>query len=242
MTQTRSLSRRSFVTLGISLVLLAVAGVLIVLGLRPDGAPAAAPLPATDFAVEVDDPTLGPLETSAAPAGPDDGTRIPDDHERAPERGQLPSAPVRDGHLVIPVLGVDAAIAALPLTEDRSLVLPEDVNRITLWDGSAPVDSDAGTLLVAGHVDNAAQGTGALYWIHTLQPGDVVYLADQGVVTRWKVTGMESVVKSALPQRIWAGPDGSRQLVMVTCGGELVRDAQGRGTYLDNVVVTAEPF
>lgn len=237
-----STTRSTRTTLVLGLALTLVAGALIVLGLRPGDTAVAAPLPAHDFSTEVADPMIGPLETAAAPAGPDDGARIPDDHRRDPDQGQQPAAPVRDDHLVIPVLGVDAAITDQPLDGRQSLVLPEDVNRITQWDGSAPVTGDTGTVLVAGHVDNAAQGTGALFWIHTLEPGDVVYLARQGTVTRWKVTGMESVRKAALPERVWAGPDGVRQLVMVTCGGELVRDAQGRGSYTDNVVVTATPF
>lgn len=232
----------SWTTLVGGVVVAAAATLLIVLGLRAGFSPNA-PLPAMDFTVsEVADPATDSTQDRSAPSGPDDGNTPPNHFSRSVEAGQTPQVPVRESHLVIPVLGVDAAIAELPLDDDRSLVLPGDVNRITLWDGSAAITGDTGTILVAGHVDNASQGAGALYWIHTLQPGDAVFLAREGVVTRWKVTGMETVRKAALPERIWAGDSGPRQLVLVTCGGELVRDESGRGNYLDNVVVTATPF
>ncbi len=74
------------------------------------------------------------------------------------------------------------------------------------------------------------------------QPGAVVYVADPaGSVTRWRVVGLDVVIKAALPKSVFAGPTGPRQLVLVTCGGP-IRNIPGVGnTYRDNVIVTAVP-
>lgn len=234
---------RTWTLIVLAAVLLAAAVVLIVRGFSETGGSVTAPVPASAFSsAALPDGTLPPFPT-AAPAGPDVGTVAPEHFSRSdrPPAEQVPDGPVLDGHLVIPVLGVDAAVVSEPLDEDNSLILPTDVNRVTRWSGSAAQDSAAGTVLVAGHVDNAAQGQGALYWIHTLAAGDVIFLAEGGLVTRWQVTGLEAVHKAALPDRVWAGPDGPRQLILVTCGGQFLRDADGRGHYEDNVIVTAVP-
>ncbi|MCL2533155.1 MAG: class F sortase, partial [Nocardiaceae bacterium] len=187
----------------------------------------------------VNDPVAGPLPSIGAGGKP----RKPGPASSDPaQRAQIPFGPLPDDHLVIPAIGVETALDPLGLAGDGSLLLPRDVSQVTYWTGSAPIGAQDGGILVAGHVDNANQGEGALYWMHTLYPGDAVYLSKDGVVTRWKITRMERFVKQALPEWVFEGAGGPRELHIVTCGGEVVKDAQGRGTYLENVVVTAVPF
>lgn len=216
----------------------AVAVMLIVSGSTsaPPAGASRAPLPAKDFAMtSVPDPTIGALPFIEETA-PVSATSAHSAAADPAQRSQQPAAAVQDERLIVPALGVDASIVAHPLV-DGSLVLPDAVNTLTLWDGSAPITARTGTMLVAGHVDNRTQGAGALYWIHTLQPGDVLYLTHRGVVTRWKTVELRSYLKQALPQSVWAGTAGARKLVVVTCGGAF-RD----GHYDDNVVLTAVPF
>lgn len=233
----RSGSRAAAFVLAVC-VLIAGGIVLIVVGLRDDGpsSAAAAPLPARDFSqTSVPDPATGALPridpanglTETAAHAPDTAAGV---------RSQEPDGPVLDDRLVIPVIGVNAQVMANPI-DDGSLVLPEQVNMLTLWDGSADIAGQTGTVLVAGHVDNYIQGEGALYWLHTLEPGDALYLSHRGVVTRWKTVALKSYPKQAFPQEVWAGPAGPRTLVVVTCGG-----AFHSGNYDDNVVLTAVPF
>ena len=117
-----------------------------------------------------------------------------------------------------------------------------------MWDGGAPLLSPAGgsyadgTTLVAGHVNYVGQGDGALFNLYRVQPGAVVYATDAwGRTTLWRVVSAESVLKQDLPASVFAGNQGPRRLVIVTCGGD-IRYVPGSGwTYDDNVVVTAVP-
>lgn len=207
-----------------ALVLVVAAGVGLVMagaGQRPHPQP----LPDKEFATpaaEVADPTRGLIpaigETITAVA-PGDRSWV-----------------VRDERLIVPSLGVDATIDVTAL-QAGLLDLPADVSRVALWDGSPPIDSDAGTILVAGHVDNIHQGPGALWPLHQVTEGSLIVLAHGGQVSRWKVVGVTSVVKSALPQDVFAGPIGPRRLVLVTCGGDI-----HQGSYDSNVIVTAVPL
>lgn len=224
-----------------ALVLLAGGGLLVFRGLQPESA-SAAPVPESTFDLSPDgvrDPVAGP-----APVIGDGGkARTPGPAAANPaDRPQIPFGPLPDDSVVVPAIGVETALDPLGLAADGSLLLPRDVSAVTYWTGSAPIEAPDGGILVAGHVDNANQGEGALYWMHTLYPGDAVYLTKDGVVTRWKVTRMERFVKQVLPEWVFQGAGGPRELHIVTCGGDIVKDAQGRGTYLENVVVTAVPF
>lgn len=191
-------------------------------------------------------PTATPAAGSS-PAGrralrePDDpmADRTPQVHSAAADpaqRPQRPSGALAPNRLVIPALGVDAVVATSDLN-DGSLELPVRVNQVTRWAGSAAADAEGGTMLVAGHVDNRRQGTGALYYLHTLRPGDAIYLTVGGVVTRWKTVALQSFPKQALPNWVWSGTRGERRLALVTCGG-----AFENGHYENNVVLTAVPF
>ncbi|MDH6278818.1 class F sortase [Prescottella agglutinans] len=231
----------SAVMIVIALVLLVGGGLLIVRGMQ--SAPAAsAPVPESTFELSPDG-VADPVDDAVPAIGAGGKARKPGPASPNPaERPQVPDGPLPDGHLVIPAIGVETALDPLGLAADESLLLPRDVSQVTYWTGSAPIDAPDGGILVAGHVDNANQGEGALYWMHTLYPGDAVYLTKDGVVTRWKITRMERFVKQALPEWAFQGAGGPRELHLVTCGGEVVQDSKGRGTYLENVVVTAVPF
>lgn len=211
---------------------------------RPDGSGQASVAPGAGNPGGAGSPGAGPapaVATSGTLSEPDDPQAdiTPQAHSAAADPAQRPQQPagaLAPNRLVIPALGVDAVVATSGL-DDGSLVLPERVNQVTRWAGSAPADSDAGTMLIAGHVDNRRQGTGALFWMHTLQPGDAIYLTVDGVVTRWKTTALQSFSKQALPEWVWSGTRGERRLALVTCGG-----AFANGHYADNVVLTAVPF
>lgn len=139
------------------------------------------------------------------------------------KRPQIPVGPLPDNSLVIPAVGVQTELASLGLAADASLLLPADVDEVTYWTGPASIDAADGGILVAGHVDDADQGQGALYRMHTLHPGDAVYLTKDGVVTRWKIVRMETFVKERLPDWAFQGAGGPRELHLVTCGGEIVQ-------------------
>ena len=136
-------------------------------------------------------------------------------------------------HLVIPSLHVDALVFTTSIV-DHELVIPGDVHDVGEWGRQA----DAGTTIVAGHINWVGQGPGALGALADIAPGSTVYLANRaGVVSVWSVVSLRAVLKKDLPQALFA-PGGARRLVLITCGG--VFDAATH-QYADNVLATAVP-
>lgn len=141
--------------------------------------------------------------------------------------------------VAIPRLGIRAPITISDVdTRSGALAVPQNIDRVGWWrDGAAPGD-DAGTILLAGHVDSARRGAGAFFALRGARRGDTVELrADDGRTRRWRVTTVRRVRKRALPTAIFTR-SGDRRLVLVTCGGPFDERA---GQYRDNVVVTARP-
>jgi len=105
------------------------------------------------------------------------------------------------------------------------------------WRGSVPLDSSSGMTTETGHVNYNGR-VGAFSRLSQLRPGDPVYTSSStGRVQAWVVTREYARPKS-LPLDVSAfqGPDGPRQLALVSCGGKLT----GR-SYDDNILAFANP-
>ncbi|RBY87525.1 class F sortase [Blastococcus sp. TF02A-26] len=155
--------------------------------------------------------------------------------DAAPAPPAAAPVPVR---LSLPSLGVDAPVDAVGVAEDGQMALPEDVSRVG-WYRFGPPPGEVGSAVVAGHVDDAEQGLGALAALREAEPGDEVLVTDSaGAVTRWRVVGRELITKQELPLAELFARDGAPRLVLVTCGGPFLPEYR---SYRDNVVVVAEP-
>jgi hypothetical protein len=167
-----------------------------------------------------------------------------------PEPGPVPAIATRDAapsavaavpgpvRLTVRALGVDAAVDPIGVAPDGQLDLPEDVDRVG-WYRFGPVPGGAGSAVLAGHVDDQAQGLGALGPLREAAPGDDVQVTDAtGATTRWRVVGRELVDKPDLPLGALFGRAGPPRLVLITCGGPFRPELR---SYRDNVVVVAEP-
>lgn len=155
--------------------------------------------------------------------------------------------------LVIPATGVGAPLVAAGATGvpgAATLTIPSDTRTVGWWDGqvsdgartvreTAPAPGQSGVALIAGHIDSAAAGPGALYDLKDVRPGAAVEVIGlDGHVTSWVVTGApETVGKDELPPALWV-TTGSPKLALVTCGGPF---DPASGHYLDNVIVWAVP-
>jgi sortase (surface protein transpeptidase) len=116
--------------------------------------------------------------------------------------------------------------------------LPDDVGRAG-WYRFGPAPGAPGSAVLAGHVDDAEQGLGALAPLREAEPGQEVLVTDAaGATTRWRVVSRELLDKQALPVDLLFGREGPSRLTLVTCGGPFLPDVGG---YRDNVVVVAEP-
>ncbi|MGY1787541.1 class F sortase [Geodermatophilus sp. SYSU D00698] len=138
----------------------------------------------------------------------------------------------------VPALGVDAPVDPTGVAADGKMALPDDVARAG-WYRFGPAPGAPGSAVLAGHVDDAEQGLGALAPLRSAEPGQEVFVTDvAGATTRWRVVARELLHKQALPVDLLFTREGPPRLTLVTCGGPFLPDVGG---YRDNVVVVAEP-
>jgi sortase (surface protein transpeptidase) len=139
---------------------------------------------------------------------------------------------------VVPDAGVDAPVDPVGVTRDGLMELPVDVRRVG-WYRFGPAPGGAGNAVLAGHVDDAVQGLGALAPLRGVAAGAEVLVDDAaGATTRWRVVSRELIGKPELPLAQLFRRGGPARLVLLTCGGEFLPE---RGSYASNVVVVAEP-
>ncbi len=102
---------------------------------------------------------------------------------------------------------------------------------------SAPA-SDAGSTVIASHVDALGEGLGPFSQLRNVSVGTEVSIRDSAGVTHvYRVTGVERIDKNVVPWNDYFSNAGAPRLVLVTCGGEY---DPAVGSYDDNYIVTAE--
>lgn len=134
--------------------------------------------------------------------------------------------------VLMPAIGVDAALVGLGLEPDRSMEVPEF--GVAGWYTQGPRPGAPGAAVIAGHFDSDT-GPDVFYRLRDLEPGDVVIVerAD-GSRVRFAVERLAEHPKEALPaEEIWK-PTAEPALTLITCGGRFDRSA---GRYDANVVV-----
>ncbi|MEV1154272.1 class F sortase [Micromonospora chokoriensis] len=156
--------------------------------------------------------------------------------------GELPAGaeivpPVR---LVIPEIGVTATVNAVGINErTEEFEVPPSVDQIGWYRHGPGLEAEAGSVVIAGHVDSAKQGKGAFFRLRELDQGDTVTATgSDGEVRRYRVVAREEYDKARIPLDRYFARDGKPRLTLITCGGPF--DAKAR-KYRDNIVVTAVP-
>jgi hypothetical protein len=153
--------------------------------------------------------------------------------------------------LIIPELSVRAPLVptgATGVPGAASLSIPADIHEVGWWDGEvhegsrtvredAPAPGQPGVSLIAGHVDSAAAGPGALFYLKELEVGDIIVISDStGHKTSWLVDAKpQYTAKTELPSALWL-TTGPPRLALVTCGGPF---DSATGHYIDNVIIWA---
>jgi sortase (surface protein transpeptidase) len=140
--------------------------------------------------------------------------------------------------LLVPLLGIDTGIDPVGVAADGQMAIPDDVDRVG-WYRFGPVPGAAGSAVIAGHVDDAEQGLGAIAPLREAAVGTEIAVTDAvGTTTRWWVVSRELISKQALPLDRLFARSGPPRLVLITCGGPFLPEYR---SYRDNVVVVAEP-
>jgi LPXTG-site transpeptidase (sortase) family protein len=138
------------------------------------------------------------------------------------------------------VLPGKASAAVLPATTvDGVLKVPENVQHVGWWDGSAWAGEPFGSTVIAGHVDSASQGVGFFARLLKIKVGDTITLMADSHRLKYRVTSVKKVPKKALAtDNQVLTQTGQHRLVLITCTGNYHRN---RGGYDSNLVVVAKP-
>ena len=125
-------------------------------------------------------------------------------------------------------------------TVDGQLQVPENVQHVGWWDGSASAGDPFGRTVIAGHVDSANGADGFFARLRLIKVGDVVTLRAGSHRLRYKISAVQTVARHALATDSQAfDQSGPHRLVLITCTGDYRRD---RGGYESNLVVVGTPL
>ncbi|GAA0794526.1 class F sortase [Spirilliplanes yamanashiensis] len=175
----------------------------------------------------------GPTDAGALPAPATTSPPAAREAQRSAGPLAVPAAPpTRVG---IGAQRVDALVEPAGVLPGGELAVPDDPDRLGWWIGSALPGAARGTVLVAGHVDSARSGPGALFRLADLPLGSTIEVRAGDRTVRYRTVARRSYAKTRLPADLFRA-DGEPRLALVTCGGAF-RD----GAYERNVVVYAEP-
>jgi len=116
---------------------------------------------------------------------------------------------------------------------DGGLELPDNPAMVGWWSGGGAPGSRGGTVVLAGHVDTAAGGEGALFHLTDLAPGALITVDTAGGQYLYQMVARRSFAKAELPADTFDQAVQSR-LVIITCTG-----AFRNGSYDENLVIYA---
>lgn len=137
----------------------------------------------------------------------------------------------------IPGRAVRAPVVPVGTAATGAMELPADPRTVGWW-SPGPLVGGRGAAVLAGHVDTAEIGLGALAVLREVEPGEeVVVRGADGRELRYVVAARREYRKADLPADLFTR-DGPPGLVLITCGGAFDR---ATGHYEDNVVVHAVP-
>lgn len=166
-----------------------------------------------------------PLAGTAAPSTPRGAAAVAPTVVAAPVALSLPNA------ADLPILPVSVLVSG-------ALQLPARPTVLGWYAAGAIPGGEAGTAVIAGHVDSAVFGAGPLTRLIDLRVDDELQVTDEmGANHRFSVVSRTSYPKSVLPSEIFRR-DGPPRLAVVTCGGTF---DSTRRNYTNNVVVLAVP-
>ena len=192
----------------------------------------------------------GCVATAGPAAGPPSSARTSSVPAAASEKsGPVPSArtgrPGRTERVTfVPetvILPGGARASVQPAaTVDGQLQVPENVQHVGWWDGSAYAGDPFGRTVIAGHVDSASGGAGFFARLLEVKVGDTVTLRAGSSQLRYKISSVQTVARHALATDSQAfDQSGLHRLVLITCTGDYRRD---RGGYESNLVVVGTPL
>lgn len=194
----------------------------------PASVPASAPEPATQSPSSTVTPPSESLPIQPSPLVPI--------QSGAPSAEPATAGPAR---ILLPSLGIDARVVPEGVEPTGEMSLPEDVRLVGWYQYSVAPGSPQGSTVLAGHVDDAQQGEGAMFRLRLAEVGSLVSVVDAaGTQLDYRVVAREEFGKDTVPLADLFARGGAHRLTLITCGGQF--DSSTR-SYESNIVVTALP-
>ena len=235
------MSRRlAILTTVIGALLIAGSAAYVVLsGDRDAGDVAAIEAEIRNALVGADEPSSAPVPV-ADPVEADDASDEPTDEPTAYEPPDLVIEPgPQPIGLRIEGLDVDAPVGAYGVNRRTGeMDVPDNVTEVGWYRfGAAP--GEAGSAVLAAHVDLASQGPGVFFNLRRIDPGMLVVVEmDDGSERFFRVRARKTYDKDELPLDVIFAKEGPPVLTLITCGGGFNGNI---GSYDSNVVVYAVP-
>ncbi len=159
---------------------------------------------------------------------------IPAGHWAAVPSAEDETVPTPTG-LEIPAIGVRTRLVRLGITAAGTLQVPA-TTAVAGWYTGSPRPGATGSAVIAGHIDSVS-GPGVFFRLRELRPGELVYVQrGHASMAVFKVTAVQTFLKSKFPTDAVYGPVPNAQLRLITCGGTF---DPATGHYLSNVIVFA---
>ncbi|HEY0936901.1 MAG TPA: sortase [Trebonia sp.] len=150
-------------------------------------------------------------------------------------RTASPAARTVPARVIIPAIGIDAAVVPEGTDSSGRLAMPSlSAQNITAWWDGGAAPGQAGPAVIAGHVDNTS-GPLVFWNLRLLKPGDAVETEPGNL--RFTVSRITQVDKGTFPTGQVYGPTADPELRLITCGGAFDTSS---GHYLDNVIIYAQ--
>lgn len=244
--RTSRTSRPRVVLSAVAIVLAAAGIALLVTAVRAQrSAPQPPPSEAGSYALN--QPTTGRTSSSnttessgkasrkpaAGSAGPGARTGSAVSQTRGP---LLPRS--RPTHLRVPAIGVNQNLITLGLNPDRTVQVPPlSRNSSPGWYKFSPTPGQLGPSIILGHIDSAAYGPAVFFRLGDLRRGDRIYVtrADQTVAV-FRVDAVAEYPKNRFPTLTVYGNTDNAALRLITCGGTFNFSTHN---YQDNIVTFA---
>ncbi|TSC69682.1 MAG: peptidase C60 family protein [Parcubacteria group bacterium Gr01-1014_56] len=128
-----------------------------------------------------------------------------------------PLVPIK---LVVPALGINAAVESVGKKSDGSMASPSTFLTLAWYKlGSKP--GEPGNAVFAGHVNNALTSAGVFEHLDQIKLGDTVEVIDaQKKVLKYSVEDITSYPTNAAPLEKIFATSGPSRVVLITCEGD----------------------
>lgn len=227
-------------TLAVGLVLMVASPLVWFLTRSPDSAGDAGRVEAALRSATTT--TAAPIQEPGDPAlpGPAPTTTVtPSLRFTVSESTLVPKAPVPVA-LRIRDIDVSAPVVAHGVNRTTGeMSVPSNVEDVA-WYQYGPSPGQAGSAVLAAHVDLESQGAGVFFRLDQLEPGDVVEVEfDDGSRQTFEVEARVRYEKTEIPLDVIFATEGPPVLTLITCGGGFNPSVR---SYDSNVVVYAYPI